>query len=660
MNRSATFLAAVAAILWGGAAGALAEQAPQAGGRLGPATLKRVERAFDAAFAEGGSFARVGAVVAVVDHGRVALLKGYGHEDLAGRRPVDPQSSRFMVASISKTFVATRIAQLVREGRIASVDTPANRLLKSFQLPRNRGRDITLRQLLTHQAGFADADLPMVIDKGRRADATAVGGAFPGYVRPAGSGAVYSNYGLAVAAAIVEDQTGEPLAESVAEGIWRPLGMDSAQWSAPRAGPGATETAAFYPDGSRVALPYGVVDNPVVAHGAGGASASAADMARYMIALLGDGPPAAAKAITPVDRQILFTPLGITAAHAQAYGAAFMINDWNGVRLVEHGGRSLGRISYLTLAPDRRLGVFVSVTAEAGAPGPADLAAGVLGGAARMRPGQDARPAPGLFAIRALALRSLFGELRAPAGWRPAGRVDPEAYVGAYRSERRSLPAPTYLLDVALRGAVATVARDGAGLSINGRKGYRPIGPDAFWRAPDGERGPGYSNLAVFRRGPDGRIADMTFGYTDTVYTPLRGLDAPSRFGPLLMVGWLGGLSGLLALIWPRPWGWRALGLLTFAMSLALPVVFFASWPPGAPAPFNIVLADRSAFLAYRLLGTALALAGLLWPFGAFLLARRRGTGIRVWFRRIHLAVLALAGPALAGGLVVGQATLWP
>ena len=623
--------------------------------------IASLEAAFDAAFGDRGTFSRVGAVVAVVDHGRVALLKGYGAEDVAGTRPIDPANSRFMVASVSKTFVGVRIAQLLRSGQIASIDDPANTYLRSFKLPKNRGVEVSVRDLLTHQAGFAEANLPMI--KGARAPATAadVWSAFPGYLRPVKAGSVYSNYGLAVAGAIVADLSGEPFEQALATHVWGPAGMtrtgigprlDPAHW---------TQTAAFYPDGSHVALPDDVGENPIVAHGAGGVASTGTDMAAYMIALLGGAAGAPDSLLDAEGRALLATPIGVTAPFAQAYGPVFMLGSWNGVRLVEHGGRGLGRISYLILAPDRQLGVFVSVTAEAGAPAPSEIVGQVLGQAPRLRPSPDAKPPPGLFSIRAIALRTLYGDLQPRPGSAVVREgVDLDAYVGAYRSERRRGSSPTYLLDIALRGAVTTVARDGDGLKINNRGGYRPIAPDAFWRDAAGERGPGYSNLVVFRRGPDGAIADMTFGYTDAVYTPLRGVAAPGALGLLLAIGALASLSGLLALTWPRTPVWRPLALAGAAGILALPIAFFGFWPNGAPPPFNLVLAGDSAFAPYRLLGSLLAVMGVAWAAGTVLIWRTPGQGILFWWRRVHVLALAAGGAALSGGLVAAQATFVP
>src|SRR5687767_16115 len=56
-----------------------------------------------------------GVAVAVVRDGEVALLRGYGCHDLAGTVPVDPEQTRFRVASVSKVFVAATAMSVAAE-----------------------------------------------------------------------------------------------------------------------------------------------------------------------------------------------------------------------------------------------------------------------------------------------------------------------------------------------------------------------------------------------------------------------------------------------------------------------------------------------------------------------------------------------------------------
>ncbi|MFM8534416.1 MAG: serine hydrolase domain-containing protein, partial [Acidimicrobiia bacterium] len=57
-----------------------------------------------------------GAVVTIVKDGKVLVVKGYGYADVKKRSPVDPQTTLFRQASVSKLFTATAVMQWVEAG----------------------------------------------------------------------------------------------------------------------------------------------------------------------------------------------------------------------------------------------------------------------------------------------------------------------------------------------------------------------------------------------------------------------------------------------------------------------------------------------------------------------------------------------------------------
>src|SRR5262249_1727341 len=99
-----------------------------------------------------------GAVLAVVQDGRIAFARGYGFADLESRVPVDPQRTVFRVASVSKLFPATAVMQLVEHGRL-DLDADVNHYLRRFQVPPAFGKPVTLFDLLTHTGGFDESNL---------------------------------------------------------------------------------------------------------------------------------------------------------------------------------------------------------------------------------------------------------------------------------------------------------------------------------------------------------------------------------------------------------------------------------------------------------------------------------------------------------------------
>jgi CubicO group peptidase (beta-lactamase class C family) len=96
-----------------------------------------------------------GAAVLVIQDGKVTLKAGYGFADIRDRVPVDPERTRFRVASISKLFTATAVMQVVEQGK-ADLNADVNTYLQAFKIQPNYPEPVTLANILTHTAGFDD------------------------------------------------------------------------------------------------------------------------------------------------------------------------------------------------------------------------------------------------------------------------------------------------------------------------------------------------------------------------------------------------------------------------------------------------------------------------------------------------------------------------
>ena len=97
-----------------------------------------------------------GLAVGVVYDNEILYTKGFGVKNVDTKEPVD-ENSLFHMASVSKTFVATGIMQLVEKGKI-KLDSHLTEYLPYFQLKDDRYKNITIRQLLSHMSGMPDVD----------------------------------------------------------------------------------------------------------------------------------------------------------------------------------------------------------------------------------------------------------------------------------------------------------------------------------------------------------------------------------------------------------------------------------------------------------------------------------------------------------------------
>src|SRR5579884_2470240 len=86
---------------------------------------------------------------------------GYGQVKLEGQTRTPTADTLFEIGSITKTFTATLLAEMVRGGTVR-LDDPAQKYLPAdIQLPRRDGRDITLLHLATHSSSLP-RDLPAI------------------------------------------------------------------------------------------------------------------------------------------------------------------------------------------------------------------------------------------------------------------------------------------------------------------------------------------------------------------------------------------------------------------------------------------------------------------------------------------------------------------
>ncbi len=174
-------------------------------------------------------FVRVGdpgCALGVVQNGRLAFAKGYGLANLDWRIPISP-STVFDIGSVSKQFTAAAIALLDIDG-VLSIDDEVREWIP--ELP-DYGPTITIRHLLNHTSGLRDyltlmslagIDFDNVFDE---FDAVELIVRQRGLNFEPGSEYLYSNSGYLLLANIVRRATDKPLRQFLEERVFDPLGM---------------------------------------------------------------------------------------------------------------------------------------------------------------------------------------------------------------------------------------------------------------------------------------------------------------------------------------------------------------------------------------------------------------------------------------------------
>jgi CubicO group peptidase (beta-lactamase class C family) len=307
-----------------------------------------------------------GAVVSVVKDGNVLLARGYGRANLATGQVPSPDSSIYRPGSVSKLFTWTAVMQLVEQGKL-DLDADINRYL-DFAIPPRDGKPVTLRQLMTHTAGFEDSASGMF-------PATPAGVNLEAYLKshmPAriydpGMYPAYSNYGCGLAGYIVQRVSGEPFERYVDRHVFQPLGMRHSTFLQPVPAHLEPLQAIGYKTASDGVPKAFEMLNPAPA---GGLSSTAMDMARFMIAYLDAGGRDGASILRPETVRLMHTRQHTNAPGLNGLDLGFYDEDRNGQRIVGHAGDLDYFHSDLHLLLDAHVGIFVSFNSlgnEAGA-----------------------------------------------------------------------------------------------------------------------------------------------------------------------------------------------------------------------------------------------------------------------------------------------------
>ena len=572
-----------------------------------------------------------GAVVVVVTPDRQVFAEGFGMADFAAKRPFTPDATLIRPGSISKLFTAIAVTQLVETGKL-DLDRDVNGYI-DFAIPLpDGGVPVTLRQLLTHHAGFEEHFKGLF---SKTAEPEPLGQwlkkSLPNRLFPKGDVEAYSNYGFALAGYIVERVSGEPFADYMQRRILDPLGMRHSTFRQPLPDDLAPLMAKGYRSSDQPPLPFETIIPP-----SGALSTTGEDMGRFMRALLNGGELDGARILSKARLDEMMAPAHATPAGS--IGLAFFGGKVAGHRTVGHDGATMLFFSNLVLFPEHGIGIFVS-----------------RDGIGKITSLQDLRSIPN--PVDAIARRFLpKAEAASPLAEGAASGGD---IAGVYHPSRRWVTSVGRLQELQSQ---LVIRNDSAGNLKLFQAVFPFVGGVTFKRtAKNLYEGPGNAHLALVEDADGSHFAQPGFILQRVPWwLDLRWI-APGVVASVLVA-----LASLLA--WPvatlwrrfrrkKPWsesyGERRLYLAVRLVLLIDVGVFIAT-----AAVFALASAD------YTLLGDALdpyvmALFAFAWAgvLGAALAAWaaisfwRNGTGSR--WSRVHHSLLAVSCLMLAWFFVV-------
>ena len=313
-----------------------------------------------------------GVVIVVVKDGQPLFEHGYGLADVKTGRPVDPDKTLFRPGSISKLFTWTAVMQLVEAGKI-DLDVDVNRYL-DFKVPPYDGKPMTMRQLMTHSAGFADAskdlfppDLAHLKPISRMREVP-----MPARIFPPGTTPAYSNYGASLAGYIVQRVSGERFEDYVAHHIFAPLGMMHSTFEQPLPKGWSADMSKGYGTASGGAGPFELVQMPP----AGALATTGSDLARFMIAHLQDGEFQGQRILGADTAERMHSLQFQPVPPLPGMALGFYQEPGNGHRVIGHAGDTRLFHSDLHLFLDDHVGLYISLN-SAGTGGAGALGTGL-------------------------------------------------------------------------------------------------------------------------------------------------------------------------------------------------------------------------------------------------------------------------------------------
>ncbi|WP_457255999.1 serine hydrolase domain-containing protein [Pedococcus sp. P5_B7] len=319
------------------------------GAYIDPALLAqaRMEMALDAVPGVG---------IGVYHQGRVATA-GLGVSSVLDPHPVTGETM-FQIASITKTFTATALLQLVEQG-LLSLDDPIRKHLPAFAVvDASVSAAVTIRDCLTHSCGW-EGDLYEDPGWGDDALATIVGRMKQlRQVTPLGELWSYNNAAFYVLGRVLEVVQKRPFEAIMKDNLLRPLGMNDACFFAHEMvyHPFVVGHAQY---GGRTVLarPW---EMPRCGGPIGGLIASPEHMMRYADFQLAGG-----EALGDETRLAAFEPSGPPGDRPEV-GLGWWLDDSSGERVVSHGGGANGQPCLFAMIPSRQFALAIFTNGELG------------------------------------------------------------------------------------------------------------------------------------------------------------------------------------------------------------------------------------------------------------------------------------------------------
>jgi CubicO group peptidase (beta-lactamase class C family) len=315
-----------------------------------------------------------GLAIAIVRNGEVEYTKGFGIANSRGE--VVTPDTPFLLNSVSKSFTAVGIMQLVDEGKI-NLNDPVQKHLPWFAVSSGQGSEITVAQLLHQTSGFSELsgrkallepDAPDALEAGVRDLAQEKLAFNPG------EGWEYSNLNYNLLGLLILEVSGQTYEDYIEDNIFAPLEMQHS-YTSMSAAREAGAASGYYPF---LGIPLVFDWYMISSRGnqpSGGIWSSVSDMSHYLIAHLNSGQYGDVSLLSTESTTTLHQPGHMhngKRGYAMAWGVNYEflsreqlkmlesdLKDYDKLTVLSHNGDNVNYRSFVFMIPELDYGVVI-------------------------------------------------------------------------------------------------------------------------------------------------------------------------------------------------------------------------------------------------------------------------------------------------------------
>ncbi len=309
----------------------------------------------------------VGLSVAVVKKGEIIYANSFGLKNIETKAPLS-NTDIFRIASISKSFSATSIMQLIEAGKLSLDDDFSDLVGFKIRNPKFPDTIITLKMIMSHTSSINDSQGYFTLDAINPSKNPDWAKCYSDYAP--GSGYDYCNLNYNMVGTVIEKLSGERFDNYVKNHILNPLGLyagynvdslDASRFATLHEYDAAAKTfkpspAAYNPRREEIRNYTMGYSTPIFSP-TGGMKISATDLAKYMSMHMNMGKYKGKRIISKKSAKRMQTKI----ADEEGYALALTNLDdlIPGKKMVGHTGSAYGLYSAMFFHPKEKFGIVV-------------------------------------------------------------------------------------------------------------------------------------------------------------------------------------------------------------------------------------------------------------------------------------------------------------